>query len=147
MGVKRIIDLETLGSISEGDYIPVDNETGGTKKYPANALGGSGTDTALRASTAADYDPTRTYEEGEYCLRNGQLYECTTAITQAEAWNASHWTARTVGGQLETLKSDLNSKLSSNQGSGNAGKWLTIANDGTVTAASLPVYNGGISIS
>ena len=48
MGVKRIIDLETLGSISEGDYIPVDNETWGTKKYPANALGGNGITDDLR---------------------------------------------------------------------------------------------------
>ena len=44
MGVKRIIDLETLGSISEGDYIPVDSQSGGTKKYPANGLGGGGND-------------------------------------------------------------------------------------------------------
>ena len=143
MGVKRIIDLETLGSISEGDYIPVDNETGGTKKYPANALGGSGTDTALRASTGADYDPTQTYEAGEYCLKNGQLYECTTAITQAEAWNASHWTARTVGGQLETLKSDLGDKISA-PSSPTTGQFIKWSGSAWV-ASDLPVYSGGVS--
>ena len=141
MGVKRIIDLETLGSISEGDYIPVDNETGGTKKYPANALGGSGTDTALRASTAADYDPTRTYDVGEYCLKNGQLYECTTPITQAEAWNASHWTARTVGGQLETLKSDLNDRIAK-PSSPTSGDFLVWSGSAWV-AQSLSTWQGG----
>ena len=80
--------------------------------------------------------------------------------------------SNTVGAELSTLKSDLSAKytvpsggipssdmasavqtslgkadtaLQANQGSGNAGKWLTIANDGTVTAASLPVYSGGVS--
>ena len=35
--------------------------------------------------------------------------------------------------------------VAANQGSGNAGKFLSIANDGTVTPADLPVYNGGVS--
>ena len=35
--------------------------------------------------------------------------------------------------------------VASNQGSGNAGKWLKIDSDGSVIAASLPVYNGGVS--
>ena len=44
MSVKRIIELETQDSIGEGDYIPVDSQSGGTKKYPANGLGGGGND-------------------------------------------------------------------------------------------------------
>ena len=143
MSVKRIIELETQDSIGEGDYIPVDSQSGGTKKYPASSLGGSGTDTALRASTAADYDPTQTYEVGEYCLRNGQLYECTTAITQAEAWNASHWTARTVGGQLENLKSDLGDKIDK-PSSPTTGQFLKWSGSAWV-ASDLPVYSGGVS--
>jgi hypothetical protein len=35
--------------------------------------------------------------------------------------------------------------VASNQGSGNAGKFLSVANDGTVTPVSLPLYNGGVS--
>ena len=35
--------------------------------------------------------------------------------------------------------------VAANQGSGNAGKFLSIANDGTVTPVDLPVYNGGVS--
>lgn len=35
--------------------------------------------------------------------------------------------------------------VAADQGSGNAGKFLSIANDGTVTPADLPVYNGGVS--
>lgn len=35
--------------------------------------------------------------------------------------------------------------LPSNQGSVNAGKWLYIDTDGSVIAASLPLYNGGFT--
>lgn len=36
-------------------------------------------------------------------------------------------------------------KLNANQGSGNAGKWLKVDSDGSVIAASLPLYNGGVT--
>ena len=230
MSVKRIIELETQDSIGEGDYIPVDSQSGGTKKYPANGLGGGGNDLFVVNITLDDgsietvdktyaeivaahnagkyiyamvdgaewefgwidtedqcayfrtmsfyWDSDRIYEwqigigansniqhyyitdsadniapefstvvsynAGKYCRRDGTLYRFTTNHS-AGAWNSNHVTAVTVGGELTVLKSDLNGKLSSNQGSGNAGKWLTIANDGTVTTASLPVYSGGVS--
>ena len=35
--------------------------------------------------------------------------------------------------------------VSTNQGSGNAGKWLTVDTDGSVIVANLPVYNGGVT--
>ena len=35
--------------------------------------------------------------------------------------------------------------VSTNQGSGNAGKWLTVDTDGSVIVADLPVYNGGVT--
>lgn len=34
--------------------------------------------------------------------------------------------------------------IASNQGSGNAGKFLSIANDGSVTPSDLPIYSGGV---
>lgn len=40
---------------------------------------------------------SKTYAVGDYCMHGGILYQCTTAITQAEAWNAAHWTVSTVG--------------------------------------------------
>ena len=66
---------------------------------------------AESASHAADptgviadvYDPTHSYSLGEYCLYGGRLYKCTTAITTAEAWNASHWTQLPVSTALRLL--------------------------------------------
>ena len=43
-----------------------------------------------------DYSATSTYALGDVVMYEGTLYECTTAITTAEAWNADHWTARTI---------------------------------------------------
>jgi len=40
-------------------------------------------------------------------LKDGQLYECNTAISTAEAWTAAHWTAVTVGGEIATVKDGL----------------------------------------
>lgn len=40
---------------------------------------------------ASAYDATATYFVGQFCTHSGNVYECKTAITTAEAWNASHW--------------------------------------------------------
>lgn len=59
--------------------------------------------TASQLSTKANesvigdqYDSTQTYAVGDTCIYNNVLYKCTTAITQAEAWDSSHWQATTV---------------------------------------------------
>jgi hypothetical protein len=40
MADKRIIELDTKEAIAVDDYVPVDGETGGTKKFLASQLGG-----------------------------------------------------------------------------------------------------------
>ena len=50
---------------------------------------------------ASDFSDTTTYAVGDYVTYNGQFYRCTTAHS-AGAWNASHFTAVTIGGELET---------------------------------------------
>ena len=42
------------------------------------------------------YDNTKTYAVGDTCIYNNVLYKCTTAITTAEDFDATHWTATTV---------------------------------------------------
>lgn len=64
-------------------------------------------DDALRGSVADEYSSSSTYAVGDMVLKDGQLYECTTAISTAEAWTAAHWTAVTVGGELATVKDGL----------------------------------------
>lgn len=51
---------------------------------------------ALAASVSDVYDSTATYAVGDYCIHDDSLYVCITAITTAEAWDATHWTAVTV---------------------------------------------------
>ena len=50
------------------------------------------TDTTL-SNIAEDYDATSTYAVGDCVLYQRVLYQCTTAIPTAEAWNSDHWTA------------------------------------------------------
>lgn len=49
------------------------------------------------------YDDTSTYAVGDLCIYNNALYKCTTAITTAEAWNASHWTATSIADEISEL--------------------------------------------
>lgn len=49
------------------------------------------------------YDDTATYAVGDLCIYNNTLYKCTTAITTAEAWNASHWTATSIADEISEL--------------------------------------------
>ena len=61
---------------------------------------------AIKANFADTYDQTDTYAVGDYCVHNDNLYRCTTAISTPETWNALHWTAVSVGGELENIQDD-----------------------------------------
>ena len=51
------------------------------------------------------YSPTLPYAVGEYCLYNGELYCCTTAIPSGgETWNLAHWDKTNVTDELEDIK-------------------------------------------
>lgn len=61
----------------------------------------------LSAQAALDdiapaYDATATYSVGDYVTYNKTLYKCTTAITTAEAFDDTKWTAVKVGGELKS---------------------------------------------
>ena len=42
-------------------------------------------------------------------IHEGLLYRCISAITTAEAWTQAHWTQVNTGGELEDLKSAIDS--------------------------------------
>ena len=46
---------------------------------------------ADKISLPADYDPTSTYNQGDFVIHNDNIYICTFPITTAEAWNSEHW--------------------------------------------------------
>ena len=52
---------------------------------------------------ASAYDATATYDLGDLCIYNGDLYECSTAISTAEEWTAAHWTQKTVAQELSEV--------------------------------------------
>ncbi len=61
----------------------------------------------LSAQAALDdiapaYDATATYSVGDYVTYNKTLYRCTTAISTAEAFDDTKWTAVKVGGELKS---------------------------------------------
>ena len=37
----------------------------------------------------------KAYAVDDFCIHDSKLYQCSTAITVAEAWNAEHWTQKT----------------------------------------------------
>lgn len=49
------------------------------------------------------YDSTATYAVGDWCIRNGKLYECITAIATAEPFDSTKWRRVAVA----ELKSNL----------------------------------------
>ena len=69
----------------------------------------------VRANVAANYDSSETYAVGDYCLHDGSLYKCTTAISSPESWTAGHWTQIKIAGELSSLSDQI----------GNIGKSLT----------------------
>ena len=68
--------------------------------------------TAVLNAMAPAYSTSATYAVGDYVNYNGSIYRCTTAITTAESWTSGHWTAVTLGTDLEGQVSDLKTQLS-----------------------------------
>lgn len=55
-----------------------------------------GSDASFATAIAPEYSPSSTYAMGDHCMHLGKYYECSTAISTAEAWNSSHWTETTI---------------------------------------------------
>lgn len=68
----------------------VEEVTFANLKTSANTVEGSINQTI--SNLANDYDPSSTYAVDDCVLHEGDLYQCTTAITVAEAWDSTHWT-------------------------------------------------------
>lgn len=79
----------------------------------------------VNLNCAPNYDPTSTYEVGDWCIYSNTLYQCTTAIPTAERWNSSHWTAQQLTNQ------DINSLRD------------VQIDSSTLTTGQVLVYNNG----
>ena len=54
-----------------------------------------------------EYSATKTYEVGDYCIRENVLYKCKTAITTGEAFDSNKWVQTTCGTGFRELNSNL----------------------------------------
>ena len=52
----------------------------------------------------AEHDPTATYSVGDYCIKEGVLYRCTTPIPTPEEWTIGHWTAVLITGEYMRVR-------------------------------------------
>ena len=69
---------------------------------------------AEAARAAEPYDPSGIYAAGDYCVVDGVLYRCVTPIPAGETWNAAHWTATSLEGELKALREGLAGKAEAN---------------------------------
>ena len=74
------------------------------------AQGGGGGGSS-NANIAPDYDATSTYAVGDWCIYNGTLYQCNTAIPVAEAFDPTHWTAKKVVDAFADIEDELDDKV------------------------------------
>lgn len=79
------------------------------KADKATTLAGYGiTDAATMESLAPEYSPSSAYAVGSFVYHDGNIYQCTTAISDGgEAWNAAHWELR----KLDDFFTNSNSLL------------------------------------
>ena len=72
-------------------------------KYDAN-------DVALFNNMSDQYSSARTYDVGDICIHNNDLYKCVTAVEAAETFNASKWNKTS----LAALHAEQEKKISEN---------------------------------
>lgn len=60
-----------------------------------------------------EYDETQTYAVGDYAIYNNIVYECTTAVTTAEPFDSTKWTATSIEQIIDGVKGDVSQLNSS----------------------------------
>lgn len=101
MGVK-ISDLPQANTSTNSDLFAI-VQAGETKKVNKSVVVES-----VNNNIANEYSTASTYNVGDMCIYQGNLYVCVTAITTAEEWNATNWQRITMGEQLVEQITELN---------------------------------------
>jgi len=60
-----------------------------------------------------EYDETQTYAVGDYVIYNNVVYECTTAVSAAEPFDSTKWTATSIEQIIDGVKGDVSQLNSS----------------------------------
>ena len=103
-------DVTTLEGVVSGhtSTITTINESLVLINTALNALNTQVTNKFDSAGIADPYDATHgTYDIGDVVTYNGQRYVCSTAVTAAEPFDVSKWTAEDVQTVLEKVEGDL----------------------------------------
>lgn len=134
MALKRITEVTVISSSEVTDSLHSFIEYDGAfyritlQDFRSILVGDSIDD--IEGMIAEEFSTSSTYAVGDLVRYNGSLYECTTAITTAGAWNGSKWLeldlatkvttdktltvsnrpadAKKVGDEINALKEDLN---------------------------------------
>ena len=61
-------------------------------------------------SASDEFSKLNTYNVGDYCIYQGVLYKCTTAITTAGEWDATKWKATSIDKELKEISSYTENK-------------------------------------
>ena len=104
--VTDLVDLYTGGSSTYID-VTIDGSNVITATLNATAVALlNKADTAIQPDVIASaFSATSTYALGDYVMYNGKLYECTTAVTTAGAWNSGNWTESKVMTSFQPIPS------------------------------------------
>lgn len=104
--VTDLVDLYTGGSSTYIDVtISASNVITATLNAAAVALL-TKADTAVQPDVIAPaFSTASVYSLGDYVMYNGKLYECTTAVTVAGAWDANNWTESKVMTSFQPISS------------------------------------------
>lgn len=61
----------------------------------------------LRDNIAEEYNSSRRYYEGEFCIYDNKLYKCKEDMNSSEEWDISSWNELTVGDELYELAENV----------------------------------------
>lgn len=166
MGSNKITGLDA--GVADGDAVNVSQMASAISQSAAYYRGSFATRAALLAVAwqtsdpqAANYVTNNDYAivlddetQNDECWRylyvlgtgwTAQYRINETPLTQAQLDALNSGATAAAIAQIGTNTTAIAGKLAANQGAGNAGKFLFVANDGSVTPAALPLYNGGVS--
>ena len=87
----------------------VDNSAAIEAAAAANAAASSA---GAALSYIADlYSTSGTYNVGDYCIYDGHMYRCKTAIASpGESWTAAHWSEVQTMDEVEGVKSAIDTE-------------------------------------
>mgnify|MGYP003296265022 FL=1 len=101
---RRIVNLPQATEVGDDMNFVTDSTNGsGTRKLPYEMLR-SAISQASALNLAPAYSNAATYSVGDLVAYGGQLYMCSTAITNAENWTPAHWTAVDMSRVIDSVE-------------------------------------------